>query len=112
MRNQRLPVNALAKKVFGMICRQTGSSMLVTAHPSKARMQNGTFYAGSTAWNGVYRSRLVLRADQDEPDKRILSLAKANYSSAEDIELYMALDCWFDGDRPAMATKRTASAML
>ena len=87
--NLRIPVNTLAKRVLGLFCKLTRSTMLVTAHPSKAIMQSGAFYAGSTAWNGAYRSRMVLKADENDADKRILNLAKANYSSSDDIELFM-----------------------
>ena len=63
--------------------------MLVTAHPSKASVESGAYYAGSTAWNGAYRSRMVLKVDAQDPAKRLLVLAKSNYSVAEDIDLYM-----------------------
>ena len=87
--NARVPVNTLAKKVLGQLCRNSGATILVTAHPSKASLETGAYYAGSTAWNGAYRSRLVLQMDKNDKEKRTLVLAKSNYSAADDIDLYM-----------------------
>ena len=87
--NARVPVNTLAKKILGQLCRRTRATVLVTAHPSKASVESGAYYAGSTAWNGAYRSRMVLKVDPQDPAKRTLVLAKSNYSAAEDIDLFM-----------------------
>ena len=106
--NLRIPVNTLAKRVLGLFCKLTRSTMLVTAHPSKASMQSGAFYAGSTAWNGAYRSRMVLKADENDADKRILNLAKANYSTSDDIELFMhdgMLVSWNSGSGSDLANR-------
>ena len=87
--NARVPVNILAKKVLHSLCIRSGATVLVTAHPSKASLDSGAFYAGSTAWNNSFRSRLVLKMDEHDKTKRTLSLAKTNYSKEQDIDLYM-----------------------
>jgi RecA-family ATPase len=87
--NARVPVNSLAKKLLGQLCRRSGATLLVTAHPSKASLESGAYYAGSTAWNGAFRSRMVLQMDKEDIAKRTLVLAKSNYSSSPDVELYM-----------------------
>ena len=74
--NARVPVNTLAKKILGQLCRRTGATVLVTAHPSKASVESGAYYAGSTAWNGAYRSRMVLKVDAQDPAKRYTRLGQ------------------------------------
>ena len=53
--NKRPPVNTLCKRVLGRLCQHYGVTLLVTAHPSKAAMNDGSNYSGSTAWNNAVR---------------------------------------------------------
>lgn len=80
----RLPVNAALKRVLGGLCRDYGATVVVLAHPSKASMQDGSHYSGSTAFNNAVRQRLTLEivrddAPPDGPPPRRLSVAKSNY---------------------------------
>gem|GEM_PF-3601317 len=87
---KRLPVNTLAKKVLTGLCRQFGATVLVNAHPSKAAMNDGTGYAGSTAWNNAVRNRLALEREKGgNGQRRTLKVAKANYGSEAELELFL-----------------------
>lgn len=87
---KRLPVNTLAKKVLTGLCRDFGATVLVNAHPSKAAMNDGSGYAGSTAWNNAVRNRLSLEREKGgKGQRRTLRVAKANYGSEAELELFM-----------------------
>lgn len=94
----RLPVNAALKQVLGGLCREFGATVLVLAHPSKASMQDGTHYSGSTAYNNGVRQRLTLEWAKREPGDlsegpppRLLKVAKSNYGAMAEKKL------WFYG---------------
>lgn len=64
--------------------------VILTAHPSKSSMVDGSGFSGSTAWNGSVRNRLYLThqkrrgSDEDEDeqqqtDDRVLKIMKSNY---------------------------------
>ncbi len=94
----RLPVNAALKQVLGGLCRDYRATVLVLAHPSKASMQDGSHYSGSTAFNNAVRQRLTLEITGREagdpidgsPPRR-LSVAKSNYGAQAEKRL------WFCG---------------
>lgn len=77
--------NALAKAA-----RDIDGAVLVNAHPSRTGLSSGNLDGGSTGWNNSVRSRWSLaRPDAQEgetvdPDERILTRRKANYSSVGD----------------------------
>lgn len=76
-------------KELRTIAREIKGAVLLTAHPSLSGRNTGTGEAGSTAWNNAVRSRLYLRAaDQDEGedtrDQRVLETKKSNYGRLED----------------------------
>jgi RecA-family ATPase len=54
-------------------------AVILLSHPSLAGLNSGTGTSGSTAWNNSVRSRLYLQAVKDEPDRRILTVVKANH---------------------------------
>lgn len=93
----RLPVNAALKRVLGGLCRDYGVTVLVLAHPSKASMQDGSYYSGSTAFNNGVRQRLTLEIvpqseiayAADGPAPRRLSVSKTNYGTAAEKILYV-----------------------
>jgi RecA-family ATPase len=73
------------------LAMEIDGAVVLTAHPSKGGLADGSGYSGSTAWNNTVRSRLYLtRPDRDPgaeaPDRteRILKTMKSNYSGAED----------------------------
>lgn len=86
--NKRLPVNKLCKVVLTGLCREFEATILVNAHPSKAAMENGTHYAGSTAWNNAVRNRLTLTRPDKKKALRVLEVSKANYGGAVQLDLY------------------------
>ncbi|MET4802512.1 AAA family ATPase [Bradyrhizobium sp. LB11.1] len=70
---------------------QRDCAVLLLAHPSRAGMESGSGYSGSTAWNNSVRSRLYLTSG--EGDVRILKTVKSNYGKiGEEIMLE-----WKDG---------------
>jgi RecA-family ATPase len=85
----RQPVNALFKRVLGRLCKDFGATVLVLAHPSKAAMEDGSHYSGSTAHNNAVRSRLVLEAPHKKSSRRTLSVGKNNYGPNSAIELFL-----------------------
>lgn len=91
----RLPVNAALKQVLGGLCRDYGATVLVLAHPSKASMQDGSHYSGSTAFNNSVRQRLTLEIVEreagdpiDGSPPRLLSVAKSNYGAQGEKRLW------------------------
>jgi hypothetical protein len=91
----RLPVNAALKQVLGGLCRDYGATVLVLAHPSKASMQDGTHYSGTTAFNNAVRQRLTLEMAKREPGDlregpppRIITVAKSNYGATAEKRLW------------------------
>jgi RecA-family ATPase len=79
---------AHARQFIGMLRRlaiRHDCAVILLAHPSLTGMNNGSGLSGSTAWNGSVRSRLYLeRVASDgyepNPDARVLTTKKANYS--------------------------------
>jgi RecA-family ATPase len=84
--NKRLPMNTLAKKVLGGLCKDFESTILITRHPSKASMNDGTYYSGSTAGNAAFRNRLLLAKKND--GALILNVVKSNYGLVGEEELF------------------------
>lgn len=82
--NDRAAVRQFISILRGLALRQKCAVVLLS-HPSLTGLASGTGTSGSTAWNNSVRSRLYLEriiADgyEADPDKRILSTKKANYS--------------------------------
>ncbi|TNC74373.1 hypothetical protein FHG71_02930 [Rubellimicrobium roseum] len=82
--NDRMKVRQFIGILRGLAIRQRCAVMLL-GHPSLTGLTSGSGSSGSTAWNNSVRSRLYLsRIIQDghepEPDKRVLTTKKANYS--------------------------------
>ena len=85
--NKRAPMNTFAKLVLGGFSRRLGTTSLVTRHPSKASMNDGTYYAGATSANAAFRNRLLLKA-HEKGNGRTLSVVKSNYGLAGSVDLY------------------------
>ncbi len=81
---------AQVKHFVGMLrklCLKHDTTVLLLGHPSVAGRSSGTGESGSTAWNNSVRARMYLHkpegADADEEgNRRILEVMKANYSKA------------------------------
>jgi RecA-family ATPase len=79
---------ALARQFIGMLrglAIRHRCAVVLLAHPSLTGLNSGTGTSGSTGWSNSVRSRLYLeRVVQDgyepNPDARLLSVKKANYS--------------------------------
>jgi RecA-family ATPase len=104
---KRQPVNTFLKRVLGGLCRELDVSVLVLAHPSKSGMSDGTYYAGSTAYNNAVRQRLVLAQEGKDGilSKRCLKVAKANYAPQQDIDIYLT-DGYFVTAQEALIEER------
>ncbi|MBI4184305.1 MAG: AAA family ATPase, partial [Proteobacteria bacterium] len=89
--NKRLPQNTLAKRVLGGFSADFGTTTLLTRHPSKASMADGSYYSGSTAGNAAYRNRLLLKA-HDKGTGRTLEVVKSNYGLKGSIDLHHSGD--------------------
>lgn len=69
--------------------------VLITAHPSRAGMADGTGLSGSTGWNGSVRSRIYLTkpkvkdadidGEEGQTNERILKTMKSNYGASGDV---------------------------
>ncbi|MDA9990414.1 AAA family ATPase [Paracoccaceae bacterium] len=91
---------------------QHNCAILVLAHPSLTGINSGTGTSGSTGWNNSVRSRMYLRRDLEDENKRILQLAKSNYSKIG-TEVKMLWTCGYfehDGTTTTLDNK-AASAM-
>ncbi len=64
------------------LCRDHDAAIILIAHPNKA----GDTYSGSTAWLNAVRSQITIgrRDGGIDPDARVLTLGKANYSRPGD----------------------------
>lgn len=86
----RLPVTAALKRVLGGLCRDFGATVLVLAHPSKASMQDGSHYSGSTAFNNGVRQRVTLERVKDGQAGTVrLFVSKSNYGAQDEVMLWV-----------------------
>ena len=84
--NIRYQVKTFVTMIRGLALINNGG-VILTAHPSKSAMIDGSGFSGSTAWNGAVRNRLYLtaRKSKDEEgndlptDDRLLRIMKSNY---------------------------------
>ncbi|PZO80532.1 MAG: ATPase [Mesorhizobium amorphae] len=72
--------------IFKRACRKYGCTIILTAHPSRAGLANGTGESGSTGWKAAVRSFIYMRypkGDKEtiDPDQRVLEHMKGNYSA-------------------------------
>lgn len=75
--NDRRDVTAFINLLYGL-CRDYGSTVILIAHVNKG----GDSWSGSTAWLNAVRSQIMLERPEGsaDPDERLLTLGKANYS--------------------------------
>jgi hypothetical protein len=79
---ERLPINVLGKKILSPLCHEFKASMVVTAHPSKAAMNDETWYSGSTGYKSAFRLLATLKRTDGLASKspgRQWGGLKANY---------------------------------
>lgn len=83
----RTQVRQFVQNACGQIARATNGAVLLCAHPSDSGIQRNTGTGGSTAWNNTVRSRWYITRSTEEgadPNERILSRKKSNYSAGGD----------------------------
>jgi len=88
--NIRPQVRAFVNQIRRLSFKHNGG-VILTAHPSKSSMVDGSGFSGSTAWNGSVRNRLYLTHPRKRPveteddedsgpsDERVLKIMKSNY---------------------------------
>jgi hypothetical protein len=78
--NDRTQVSQFVKRFLNKLGRDLGVTIIVLAHPSKGMVKGGQSYSGSTAWEGAFRCRWELNADESEGGAGMLEfkLAKSN----------------------------------
>lgn len=59
-------------------------AVILNSHPSQAGTNSGTGTSGSTAWHGKARGRMYMRADNEDPELRILEFKKNQYGPLGD----------------------------
>lgn len=59
-------------------------ALIINSHPSQAGTNSGTGTSGSTAWHGKARGRMYMRADNEDPELRILEFKKNQYGPLGD----------------------------
>ncbi|PWR21691.1 AAA family ATPase [Zavarzinia compransoris] len=64
------------------LAMQYDAAVLLLRHPSRAGMRDGDGGGGSTAWRNSARASLTLEGDAKDPDRRVLTVRKANRSRA------------------------------
>ena len=79
--NDRVQVKGFVKLLKNLAMEIDGS-VIFLSHPSVDGMRSGSGSSGSTAWNASVRSRLYLKAseNEDHPEERLLEMKKANYA--------------------------------
>ncbi|EYD71581.1 Replicative DNA helicase [Rubellimicrobium mesophilum DSM 19309] len=113
--NDRTKVRQFIGILRGLAKRRQCAVMLL-AHPSLTGLTSGSGTSGSTAWNNSVRSRLYLSRVADDgyepdPDKRVLSTKKANYSQVGgEIALTWKAGVFTSDATPKDLDKRAASA--
>jgi RecA-family ATPase len=73
---------------------ETGSAMIISAHPSLEGIRNDTGLSGSTGWHNSVRYRMYFKpAPGDDPSLRVLEVKKNNYGPVNEAILLR----WRDG---------------
>ena len=79
---------SLALESWAGWATDSGCTVLLTAHPSKAKEGEGADYSGSTAWRGLVRALWTLRSpDEKEADPAAVERLKGNKARPETVAL-------------------------
>ncbi len=81
----RIQVRNFINRALRDIATRLGATVILTSHPSRTGMSDGTGISGSTAWNNSVRSRLYLTRPEGDRNSnvRLLQMKKSNYGSTE-----------------------------
>ena len=82
---KRIQVRNFINRALNILAQKFGAAVILTSHPSRAGMYDGSGLSGSTAWNNSVRSRLYLTRPENEKNGnvRVLQMKKSNYGSTE-----------------------------
>lgn len=107
--NARPQVRSFVNLIRQFAFRHDGG-VVITAHPSKSSLVDGSNFSGSTAWHGSCRNRIFLskpkrrQSDDEEEgptDERVLRIMKSNYSQGGG-----KIDCKWESGLIVETTKR------
>jgi RecA-family ATPase len=78
---KRAHVRNFINSCLKVIAHELSATVILTSHPSKQGMNEGSGLSGSTAWNNSVRSRLYLTrpSNQSNSNIRVLESKKSNY---------------------------------
>jgi len=81
----RIQVRNFINRALRVMTSKLGATIILTSHPSRAGMSDGSGLSGSTAWNNSVRSRLYLTRPEGEKNNnvRLLQMKKSNYGTTE-----------------------------
>ena len=77
-------VATFCSNLLAGVARDIDGAVLLLGHVAKAE---GSEYSGSTGWDAVARSRLLLSKSADSSDQLILARLKANYATPDEVPL-------------------------
>lgn len=103
-------------RLLSHIAEKMHLAIVVCGHPSASGIQSGEGSSGSTAWSNAVRSRLYLHREKDaqgvelNPNIRILSKQKANYSTVGEPQRLAWVEGVFRYEREPAAEGFFASA--
>ena len=87
--NRKAAVNTFAKQVLGHLSAKYGVTSLTTRHPSKASMNDGSFYAGATSAKASFRNVLTMKRNgSDGKGEPTLCVSKSNYGLTGKTDLF------------------------
>jgi len=97
--NNRSQVRQYGQMALGGLAREADCAVIGSRHPSLTGLQSGSGTSGTTEWDAVFRSRLLMTTPKDKDNepkdsyRRLLEIMKANYGQrGETIDLF-----WSDG---------------
>lgn len=82
--NRRTHVRNFVNRCLKAFAQEFNATVILTSHPSRMGMADGSGLSGSTAWNNSVRSRLYLTRPMgaNDSDIRVLESKKSNYGPA------------------------------
>jgi len=93
----REPPNTFYKTVLTPLCKRYGCTILVLCHPSKASMNDGSYYSGGTGNKSALRNKLVMKLADESPDAdplgpRLLDVLKRNRGTRDKTAVRLTFD--------------------
>ena len=93
----REPPNTFYKTILTPLCQRYGCTILVLCHPSKAAMNDGSYYSGGTGNKSALRNKLVMKLADEAPDAdplgpRVLDVLKRNRGTRDKTAVRLTFD--------------------